>query len=360
MRHRWPHTGRISSEALARVGLPTALAPTLHSRDPLRRSGGGDRRSERKRNHQHPTSGEADRRCSQFEYGQRGPPGSRESESRHAVTNPGLSDLSAQGFGEKLPQGVGRARAGNPKCFTCKIKSQYRRTRRELFPVLSRIQNIGYDMGENGRTPEWYRANHRTPWVAGHLTAGEFSAWHRFRCEGCVPWRPRRSRGAPVFGRACKTLVRPGCIIGTNDRVTPRWMRRLPRSTLQFGREACMGRKAATFVAASALTTGGNAESSLAREKPRGRQGGVKARLPFEMLVTELSLKFINLPATRSTPRLTTPSAASASASAWTCVRFGSGRPNLRVFLPDPSLSPPGGPADSRSNGCPGVFPLVS
>ena len=39
---------------------------------------------------------------------------------------------------------------GNPKCFTCKIKAQYRRTRRELFPVLSRIQNIGYDLGENG------------------------------------------------------------------------------------------------------------------------------------------------------------------------------------------------------------------
>ena len=52
---------------------------------------------------------------------------------------------------------------GNPKCFTCKIKSQYRRTRRKLFSVLSRIQSIGYDQGENGRTAEWYRANHRTP-----------------------------------------------------------------------------------------------------------------------------------------------------------------------------------------------------
>ena len=68
-----------------------------------------------------------------------------------------------------------REKLGNPKCFTCKIKSQYRRTRRELFPVLSRIQNIGYDLGENGRTPEWYRANHRAPWVAGQLDATEFS-----------------------------------------------------------------------------------------------------------------------------------------------------------------------------------------
>jgi hypothetical protein len=40
------------------------------------------------------------------------------------------------------------------------------RTRREVFPVLSRIQNIGYEMGEYNRTPQWYRTNHRTPWVA--------------------------------------------------------------------------------------------------------------------------------------------------------------------------------------------------
>ena len=36
------------------------------------------------------------------------------------------------------------------RSFTCKIKSHYRRTRPELFPVLSRIQKIGYDMGETG------------------------------------------------------------------------------------------------------------------------------------------------------------------------------------------------------------------
>jgi hypothetical protein len=64
---------------------------------------------------------------------------------------------------------------GNSKCFTCKIKAQYRRTRRELFPVLSRIQNIGYDLGENGRSAEWYRANHRAPWVARGAPTREFS-----------------------------------------------------------------------------------------------------------------------------------------------------------------------------------------
>jgi hypothetical protein len=43
-----------------------------------------------------------------------------------------------------------------------------------LFPVLSRIQNIGYNLGENDRTPEWYRANHRPPWVAGRLAGAAF------------------------------------------------------------------------------------------------------------------------------------------------------------------------------------------
>ena len=63
----------------------------------------------------------------------------------------------------------------NPKCFTCPIKSRFRRTRKELFPVLSRIQNIGYELGENGRTPEWYRLNHRTPWVADTLATHKAS-----------------------------------------------------------------------------------------------------------------------------------------------------------------------------------------
>ena len=63
----------------------------------------------------------------------------------------------------------------NPERLTCKIKSQYRRTRRELFPVLSHIQNIGHDLGESNRTPDQYRANHRTPWLAGQMTIGGFS-----------------------------------------------------------------------------------------------------------------------------------------------------------------------------------------
>ena len=82
----------------------------------------------------------------------------------------------------------GRIRSNGPRLAPCRLpgvycsldgldirvsqgqrRNQYRRTRRELFPALSRIQNIGYDQGENGRTPDWYRANHRTPWVAGQV-----------------------------------------------------------------------------------------------------------------------------------------------------------------------------------------------
>ena len=42
------------------------------------------------------------------------------------------------------------------------------------FQWLSRIQNIGYEMGENGRTPEWYPANYRTPWLAESTESGKF------------------------------------------------------------------------------------------------------------------------------------------------------------------------------------------
>jgi hypothetical protein len=42
----------------------------------------------------------------------------------------------------------------NRKCFTCQFRAQYRRTRREVFPFPSRIQNIGEEKGENGRTPD--------------------------------------------------------------------------------------------------------------------------------------------------------------------------------------------------------------
>jgi hypothetical protein len=58
----------------------------------------------------------------------------------------------------------------NPKCFTCFFRRVYRNARYEIYPLLSRIQNIGYELGENNRKPEWYRANHRSLQVADEET----------------------------------------------------------------------------------------------------------------------------------------------------------------------------------------------
>jgi len=59
----------------------------------------------------------------------------------------------------------------NRKCFTCQFRSQYRRTRREVFPILRRVQNIGYQMGENGRTP-WVVSG-ESPDAVGGYRGGE-------------------------------------------------------------------------------------------------------------------------------------------------------------------------------------------
>jgi hypothetical protein len=95
---------------------------------------------------------------------------------------------------------------GSPKCFTCKIKSQYRRIRRELFPVLSRIQNIGDDLAENTRPAEWYRANHRTP--AGHLAADKFS------CSAPIAAR----LGFPAQSQRSATYLRADTDVGWKSR----------------------------------------------------------------------------------------------------------------------------------------------
>ena len=79
------------------------------------------------------------------------------------------SDLDALGLGRRpqaSPMAHDQLVYQQPKCFTCNFRSQFQRTRKKLFPLLSRIQNIGYELGENSRTAEWYRENHRTPWVA--------------------------------------------------------------------------------------------------------------------------------------------------------------------------------------------------
>lgn len=66
----------------------------------------------------------------------------------------------------------------HPTKFTRVFRAKYSRVMRECFPHLSRIQNIGYEMGENmgGRfNKEHYLREHRTPWVAkGNLPSGSF------------------------------------------------------------------------------------------------------------------------------------------------------------------------------------------
>lgn len=50
--------------------------------------------------------------------------------------------------------------------------------------MLSRIQNIVCEMDAKGRTPEWYRENHRTPWVTdSHILDSSIG----IRCD--VSWR---------------------------------------------------------------------------------------------------------------------------------------------------------------------------
>ena len=50
----------------------------------------------------------------------------------------------------------------NPKSFAWHVNRGIRGKRQEVHPIWSRVQNIGYDMGENGRTHKWYKDNHRT------------------------------------------------------------------------------------------------------------------------------------------------------------------------------------------------------
>ena len=65
----------------------------------------------------------------------------------------------------------------NPKSFAWHINKKIRGNKIEVHPVLSRVQNIGYKNGENGRTPAWYRENHKTGSFAGDvpLPGGKFS-----------------------------------------------------------------------------------------------------------------------------------------------------------------------------------------
>lgn len=61
----------------------------------------------------------------------------------------------------------------NAKSFAWKVNKRTRKDRWEIHPQLSRVQNIGYEKGENNRTPEWYKSNHRVPWQAD-IPSGDY------------------------------------------------------------------------------------------------------------------------------------------------------------------------------------------
>ena len=59
------------------------------------------------------------------------------------------------------------------------------------------MQNIGYELGENRRSPQWYRANHRTEWVAGSIATRVKAS-----CYGSDEYIDRtRSDGPPAGER---------------------------------------------------------------------------------------------------------------------------------------------------------------
>ena len=86
----------------------------------------------------------------------------------------------------------------------------------------------------------------------------------------------------------------------------------------------------------------------------------LEERLRFETLIADLSSEFVNLPSGERgpgdrrcpTPRLRVPWTRSVRALAVVDRVTG-------IACVDPPLSIPGRPADSRSDGCPGVFSLV-
>jgi len=64
----------------------------------------------------------------------------------------------------------------NPRSFAWPVNRKIRKGRLEIYPELSRVQNIGYEKGENGRSAAWYRNNHRTPFVASEIREGVWDA----------------------------------------------------------------------------------------------------------------------------------------------------------------------------------------
>lgn len=76
----------------------------------------------------------------------------------------------------RLCEMIGGWSFGNPRSFAWHLNSVVRDNRMEVFPRLSRVQNIGLENGENKRSVAWYREHHYTPAFAGDFSVprGEF------------------------------------------------------------------------------------------------------------------------------------------------------------------------------------------
>lgn len=74
-------------------------------------------------------------------------------------------------WGYRLAELLERWSFTNPKSFAWHLNRGVRGNRREVHPLLSRVQNIGYLAGENDRSEQWYREHHRTPVWASALPA---------------------------------------------------------------------------------------------------------------------------------------------------------------------------------------------
>ena len=55
---------------------------------------------------------------------------------------------------------------GDRKRVTSQFRFPYSRVCRQVLALPARVQTLRYELNENGPLPDWYRANHRTPWVA--------------------------------------------------------------------------------------------------------------------------------------------------------------------------------------------------
>jgi hypothetical protein len=95
------------------------------------------------------------------------------SDSKRAVAH-----LDALGLGDGLLAVfvvAGKLVHGQPEVLHLQDQGSLPPRATRTVPVLSRIQNIGCEADENGRTAEWCRANHKTPCRAAMVEDGEFS-----------------------------------------------------------------------------------------------------------------------------------------------------------------------------------------